>query len=63
MSMKVMKWSLRALIAVTVVLLVVNTVLGIGLIAVDMLFGGVYLMQRNKCDRRQLHRLDLMHRF
>lgn len=63
MSMKIMKWSLRALIAVTVVMLVVNTVIGIGLIAVDMLFGGVYLMQQSKCDRRQLHRLDLIHRF
>ncbi|KRN18645.1 hypothetical protein [Lacticaseibacillus camelliae] len=63
MGMTILKWTLRVLVAVTVVLLVINTVFGIGLIVVDMVFGGVYLMQRNKCDRRQLHRLDLMHRF
>lgn len=63
MVLKIMKWGLRFLVLATVILLVVNTALGIALIAVDLLVGGVYLMQRSKCDRRQLHRLDLVHRY
>ncbi|MFD1392558.1 hypothetical protein ACFQ3L_03015 [Lacticaseibacillus jixianensis] len=63
MVLKVMKWGLRVLVLATVVLLVTNTAVGIGLSAADLLVGGVYLMQRNKCDRRQLHRLDLVHRY
>ncbi|WP_338217666.1 hypothetical protein [Lacticaseibacillus salsurivasis] len=63
MSLKMLKWSLRALTVLTVVLLFTNAAaIGIGLMAVDLIVGGLYLMHKSACDRRQMHHLSLMHR-
>ncbi|WP_125703984.1 hypothetical protein [Lacticaseibacillus daqingensis] len=60
--MMILKWSLRVLVALTLVLLVVNTVLGIGLMAIDIVAGVFYEMKRTACDRRQMKHIPVVHR-
>ncbi|WP_390407613.1 hypothetical protein [Lacticaseibacillus jixiensis] len=62
-SVNIMKWSLRALIVLTVVLMFTHTAfIAILLLAVDVHFGVFYEMTRNKCDRRQLKHIPVTHR-
>ncbi len=62
-SVTIMKWSLRALIALTVVLMFTHmATAAILLLAVDVHFGVFYEMTRNKCDRRQLKHIPVTHR-
>ncbi|MCI1986965.1 MAG: hypothetical protein LKJ69_05775 [Lactobacillus sp.] len=62
-SINIMKWSLRALVALTVVLMLTHlATLGILLLAVDVHLGVFYAMTRNKCDRRQLKHIPITHR-
>mgnify|MGYP004703662613 FL=1 len=62
-SVTIMKWSLRVLIALTVVLMFTHmATVAILLLAVDVHFGVFYEMTRNKCDRRQLKHIPVTHR-
>lgn len=62
-SIDMMKWSLRALIAVTIVLLFTNLLpVAILLMAIDVHFGVFYAMMRSKCDRRQMKHMPMAHR-
>ncbi|WP_179394371.1 hypothetical protein [Lacticaseibacillus absianus] len=60
--MMILKWGLRALIVATVGLLLVDTFVGIGLMAVDILVGVFYEMKRSACDRRQMKHIPVIHR-
>lgn len=62
-SIEIMKWVLRVMIVLTVVLMFTHmATVAILLLAVDVHFGVFYLMTRNKCDRRQLRHIPMTHR-
>lgn len=62
-SVNIMKWVLRALIVLTVVLMFTHEAfIAILLLAVDVHFGVFYEMTRNKCDRRQMSHIPVTHR-
>ncbi|WP_461225091.1 hypothetical protein [Lacticaseibacillus suihuaensis] len=60
--LKVLRWVLRALIVLTVGLLLFDTAVGIGLMAVDILIGVVYEMKQTACDRREMKHVPVTHR-
>ncbi|MFD1432970.1 hypothetical protein [Lacticaseibacillus yichunensis] len=63
MTLTVLKWVLRGLTGLTVVLLCTNwAAIGIGLMAIDILVVVAYEMKKTACDRRQMHHLPEVHR-
>lgn len=60
--MLIMKWTLRALVVATALLLIFSTAVGIGLLAVDLMVGGIYEMRKSACDRSEMHHIPVTHR-
>ncbi|WP_225046728.1 hypothetical protein [Lacticaseibacillus kribbianus] len=59
---KILRWTLRALVVLTIGLLLFDTAVGIGLMAVDILVGVFYEMKQTACDRREMKHVPVTHR-
>jgi len=59
--LKSLKWTLVSFIVITFALLLTNlATFGILLLVADGILAGVYLMYKNDCDRRQMHKMNFI---